>query len=64
MATGHLPDLTRVVIGTVVCVLVASASGGTPLAPLVHAFGMLVLLVAVIAAGNAVAKSKKGKQRD
>lgn len=65
MAHGKLPDLTRVMIGTIVCVLVASASGGTKVAPLVHAFGMLVLLVSVIAATNSVIQSKKkGKAND
>lgn len=40
----------RSLIGTVVLVIVASATGDTRLAPLVHAFGLLILLVAVMAA--------------
>jgi dolichol kinase len=40
----------RSIIGTVALVVVTSATEGTALAPLVHAFGLLVLLVAVIAA--------------
>lgn len=40
----------RSVVGTVVLVLIASATSDTPLAPLVHAFGLLVLLAAIMAA--------------
>ena len=43
---------TRALVGTIAAVLVASASADTPLAELVHAFGLLVLLVATISAIN------------
>lgn len=49
----------RVIIGTVALVLIASATGDTPLAPLVHAFGLLILLIAVMSAINV--NMKKGK---
>ena len=41
---------TRALIGTVVLTIVASATGGTRIAPLVHAIGLLLLLTAVMAA--------------
>lgn len=47
----HWPsNAARSIIGTVALVVLASATGDTALAPLVHAFGLLVLLVAAIAA--------------
>ena len=61
-------ETTRVVIGTVALVIVASASDGTALGPLVHAFGLLILLVAVMAAirlnlpGNKPVTPAKGKK--
>jgi hypothetical protein len=57
---GHLPPMGKVVIATLFTVLVASASDNTKLAPLVHAFGMLVLLVTVMAATNVVIRKRKG----
>jgi peptidoglycan/LPS O-acetylase OafA/YrhL len=50
---GHWPkNGARSIVGTVALVVVASATEDTPLAPLVHAMGSLVLLVACIAAIN------------
>lgn len=60
---GHLPALGRVAIGTVALIIIASASANTKIEPLVHAFGMLILLVSVIAATNTVLK-KKGSKND
>lgn len=37
-------------VGTVALVIVASATSGTPIAPLVRAIGLLVLLSAIMAA--------------
>lgn len=45
-------------IGTVVLVVVASATSGTRIAPLVHAVGLLLLLTAIMAA----TKQVKGKK--
>jgi hypothetical protein len=50
-------NTTKAIIGTVVLTVLASASSDTPFAPLVHAVGLLVLLVAVLAA---VKESKIG----
>lgn len=58
---GKFPALGRVAIGTVALVIVASASTGTRLEPLVKAFGMLLVLVAVISATNASLKKAKSK---
>ena len=44
------PNATKAVIGTIALTLLASASSDTPFAPLVHAIGMLLLLVSVMAA--------------
>lgn len=63
----------RSIVGTVALVFLASATAGTRLAPLVHAFGLLVLLIAIMAAirinlnigknfGQAVGKSITGKK--
>ena len=51
----------RAIIGTVVLTIVASASANTRLAPLVHAFGLLVLLVAFIAAVQTATHTRKKK---
>lgn len=48
----------KALIGTVVLVIVASASTGSRIAPLVHAVGLLLLLASVIAATNEVRKVK------
>lgn len=49
---------TKAIIGTVAVVLLASASADTPVAPLVHALGLLVLLAATMAA---IKQAKVGK---
>ena len=57
---GWPKNTVRSAIGTVVLVVVASATTGTRVAPLVHAIGLLLLLTAVMAAVKAT-QSKKGK---
>lgn len=47
------------VIGTVVLVIVASATAGTKVAPLVRAIGLVLLMAAVFAATRNVQKAKK-----
>jgi peptidoglycan/LPS O-acetylase OafA/YrhL len=49
------------VIGTVALVIIASASEGTKVAPLVRAIGLLLLLAAFMAAVKTVQDSKKRK---
>jgi len=49
----------KALLGTVVLVIVASATAGSRVAPLVHAVGLLLLLTAVMAATNQVRKAKK-----
>ena len=56
------PNATGAVIGTVALTLVASATGNTRIAPLVHAVGLLLLLTAVMATVNSVSAAKKGKK--
>lgn len=41
---------TKALIGTLLLVIVASATSGTSFAPLVRAFGLLLLLMAVMTA--------------
>lgn len=54
------PDNTgRAVIGTVVLVLVASASTNTRMAPLVQAVGLLLLLTSIMAAVKAAQSKRK-----
>lgn len=53
---------TGALIGTLALVVVASATSGSSFAPLVRAFGLLVLLVAIMTAVPAFqAGRKKGK---
>lgn len=52
----------KVIIGTVVLVIIASATDGTRIAPLVRAFGFLLLLAAAMAAVKTVDQSKKRKK--
>ncbi len=47
---GWPKDGTKALIGTLVLVVIASATSGTAIAPLVRAVGLLLLLVAVMAA--------------
>lgn len=55
-------DMVRSVIGTVVLVVVASATAGTRVAPLVHAIGLLLLMTAIMASVKRVNESKKGRK--
>ena len=48
-------------LGTLIVVVAASATADTPIAPLVRAFGLLVLLVAVMTAVRAVNAKKNRK---
>lgn len=53
----------KALVGTIALVVVASATTGSRVAPLVHAVGLLLLLSAVIAATKQVSASqKKGKK--
>lgn len=61
-AKGFPPNLLQASIGTVILVIVASATTNTKLAPLVHAVGLLLVLAATMGAVNAINASKrKGK---
>lgn len=52
----------KALVGTIALVVVASATTGSRIAPLVHAVGLLLLLAAVMAATRQVTTSKaKGK---
>ncbi len=53
-------DTARSIIGTVVLVVVASATANTRVAPLVNAIGLLFLLASVMSAVRA-AQASKGK---
>lgn len=54
---------TKGIIGTVILVLVASASKDTVMAPLVRAIGLLFLLAAVLTTVRIVDNSRKGSGR-
>lgn len=54
-------NTARSIIGTVVLVVVASATANTRVAPLVNAIGLLFLLASVISAVKA-AQDSKGKK--
>lgn len=58
---GWPADGTKALIGTLVLVIVASATSGGAIAPLVRAFGLLLLLVAVMAAVSSFPIFNKGK---
>lgn len=58
---GWPSNSLRAVIGTVVLVVIASASSGSRIAPLVRAIGLLIVLAASLAAIKQVADSKKKK---
>lgn len=47
---GMPPELMKSAIGTVALVILASATADSPIAPLVRAIGLLLLLAAVVAA--------------
>lgn len=54
-------DTAKAFIGTAVLTVIASATAETPVAPLVHAIGLLILLAAVMAAITRVQRSKGKK---
>lgn len=56
---GWPSNTLNAVIGTVALVILASATSGTRIAPLVRAVGLLLMLAAFIAATNAVIASQK-----
>lgn len=56
---GWPDNVARSIIGTIVLVVVASATTNSRVAPLVRAVGMLLLLASVMAAVKA--SQKKGK---
>jgi hypothetical protein len=51
-------DGHKAIIGTVALVIVASATGESKIAPLVHAIGLLLLLAAVMTTVKAVKERK------
>ncbi len=53
---------TKALIGTVVLVIIASATDGSRIAPLVRAIGLLLLLTSVMATTLALKDKKKGKK--
>jgi peptidoglycan/LPS O-acetylase OafA/YrhL len=62
-AEGKWPDnWASVLIGTVVLVVVASATAGTKVAPLVRAIGLLLVVTTILAAVKTADTSKKAKK--
>lgn len=62
IAEKHWPAHTRnAIIGTIALTIIASATGNTRFAPLVHAIGLLLLLTSVMAAVKTV-NQHKGKK--
>jgi hypothetical protein len=57
---GWPPEGVKAVLGTLVLVIVASTTNGGRAAPLVRAFGLLILIAAVMAA--VTANQKRGKK--
>lgn len=57
-------DTVRSLVGTVVLVIVASATADSKIAPLVRAIGMLLLLTAVMAAVKTAKLKKDGKKKN
>jgi len=56
---GHFPKSgVPAVIGVMVLVIVASATAGTRIAPLIRAIGLLLLMAAVFSATKAFQKRK------
>lgn len=49
----------KALLGTIVLTIVASATSGSKVAPLVHAIGLLLLLAAIIAATKQATGKKK-----
>lgn len=60
-ANGWPPNAGKAVLATLVLVIVASATAGSKIAPLVRAFGILLILVAVLGNVNRELARKKGK---
>lgn len=56
---GWPPSAPKAIIGTVVLVIAASATADSPIAPVVHALGVLLVVASLMAAVNAVQSSKK-----
>lgn len=59
---GKLPDITTPAIGVVALVIITSATADSRYAPLVRAFGYLLLTSALIAATNATLKRAKKRK--
>lgn len=59
---GWPANTLHAVIGTVALVVLASATAGTRIAPLVRAVGLLLLLAAAMAAVNASIQAKNTKK--
>jgi hypothetical protein len=60
---GRWPDYTvRAIVGTAALTVAASATGGSAVAPLVRAVGMLLLLTTVMAATLAATERQKAKK--
>lgn len=55
-AKGPPPNALRSLMGTIVLVIVASATAGSKVAPLVQAFGILMVIGALLLATNNVIK--------
>lgn len=60
-AHGWPPNGARALIGTIGLVIVASATTGSAVAPIIRAMGLLVLLVAILAAVPVWTAARKGK---
>lgn len=58
---GWPTNTLNTVIGTVALVILASATSGTKIAPLVRAIGLLIVLAASMAAIKAVTAAKNKK---
>ena len=59
-ASGHLPALGKVALGVIGIIVVASATTGTKLAPVMQALGYLVLLAVLMR--SATMFNKKGSK--
>lgn len=58
-AKGFPPNGLNAVVGTTALVIVASATAGSRIAPLVHALGLLLLMASVMAATRQFSPPKK-----
>jgi peptidoglycan/LPS O-acetylase OafA/YrhL len=59
---GWPAEGTGAVVGTLILVVVASATSGTAIAPLVRALGLLLLMAAIFAAVPAFQAARKTKK--